>query len=217
MNCDEAFELITHPTDHNCEELQWHLQLCPRCRQMKETLAPALDTFQQILDDTLDVDEPSEFTTDFHQIQSQDAASVFPQAGAPFLSAETVRMAEQAATRLRAEAGISQTAKQPLKSKPYQKRLMHAALILMAGFLMGWGISLGGPEQHLPSGANGLQGQQSCLWIAQRENGGLQQTKTNSEEVSANNVVLSCVACHLQSTAEYTLNFPWFTSFNSTP
>ena len=32
MNCDEAFELMTHPADYNCDELQWHLQMCPRCR-----------------------------------------------------------------------------------------------------------------------------------------------------------------------------------------
>ncbi|MCA9021632.1 MAG: hypothetical protein KDA74_15895, partial [Planctomycetaceae bacterium] len=127
---------------------------------------------------------------------------IFPKTGQPFLSAETVRMAEQAATRLRAEAGISQTA-QPSRSKPQQKRLLHAALILCAGFLIGWGMSLNVPESHLPSGANSLPGQQPCLWIAQRENGANPvAAKTDREKVSVHNVVLSCVACHLQTTAE---------------
>ncbi|WP_299459565.1 hypothetical protein [uncultured Gimesia sp.] len=202
MNCDEAFDLITHPTDHNCEELQWHLQLCPRCRQMKETLAPALDTFQQILDDVTDVDQLSQFHADFHQTSDQESASIFPKTGQPFLSAETVRMAEQAASRLRAESVTNQMTKPSQKPKPHQKRLVHAALILLVGFLMGWGISLNGPENQFSPSVSSLQSQQPCLWIAQRESRANQPAKTAREKGSASNVVLSCVACHLQSTAE---------------
>lgn len=202
MNCDEAFELMTHPTDHQCEELLWHLQMCPRCLQMKETLAPALESFQQILDETTDLAEFDKFHADFHQKTDQESPSIFPKTGQPFLSADTLRMAEQAATRLRSEAGISQTA-QPARSKPHQKRLLHAALILLAGFLMGWGMSLNVPENQLSSGASSLPGQQSCLWIAQRESGANPvATRTDREKVSVHTVVLSCVACHLQSTAE---------------
>lgn len=202
MNCDEAFDLITHPTDHNCEELQWHLELCPRCRQMKETLAPALDTFHQILDDNLDDGDLSELGSDFQQMQDQKSTAHFPQAGNPFLSAETVRMAEQAATRLRAEAESNQLAKQPSKSKLYQRRLMHVALILFAGILMGWGVSAFTPENHIPVGANSLQKQQPCLWIAQSTENTKQSYQTEMDRASVNNVVLSCVACHLQSTAK---------------
>ncbi|QDT41137.1 hypothetical protein Pan241w_11970 [Gimesia alba] len=202
MNCDEAFELMTHPTDHQCEELLWHLQMCPRCQQMKETLAPALESFQQILDEPTDLDGFDKFHADFHQTAAPETASIFPKTGQPFLSAETVRMAEQAATRLRAEAGVSQTV-QPPQRKQYQKRLLHAALILVAGFLMGWGISLNTPESQLSPTANSLPSQQPCLWIAQRETGANSiAAKTGREKVSVQSVVLSCVACHLQSTAE---------------
>ncbi|WP_339729802.1 hypothetical protein [uncultured Gimesia sp.] len=202
MNCDEAFELMTHPTDHQCEELRWHLQMCPRCQQMKETLAPALESFQQVLDESTDLDEFDKFHAEFHQTADQESASIFPKTGQPFLSAETVRMAEQAAIRLRADAGVSQKA-QPPATKPYQKRLLHAALILVAGFIMGWGMSLDVPQSQLSPVANSLPSQQPCLWIAQRENGtDPVVSKTDREKVSVQSVVLSCVACHLQSTAE---------------
>lgn len=46
MNCDEAFEYLTDPVLSSSEQLEWHLSQCPRCRQMQETLAPALTLFE---------------------------------------------------------------------------------------------------------------------------------------------------------------------------
>ncbi|WP_417380585.1 hypothetical protein [Gimesia sp.] len=200
MNCDEAFDLITHPTDHQCEELQWHLQLCPRCRQMQETLAPALTSFQQILDEASEADELTDHYSDMQQTADHHGLPAFPAAGKPFLSAETVRMAEQAATRLNAETDVNRKASSPAPLKSNQKRLVNAALILMAGILMGWGISLDVPDNSMPGAASVPQGQQSCLWIAQRE--AIAKYTARMEKSSVNSVVLSCVACHLQSTAE---------------
>lgn len=42
MNCDDAFEYMTDVTRQDAGDLQWHLDMCPRCRRMKETLEPAL-------------------------------------------------------------------------------------------------------------------------------------------------------------------------------
>ncbi len=198
MNCDEAFDLMTHPTEHHCEELLWHLELCPRCQQMQETLAPALDPLQQMLNEISEADQVTGLSPEYHSPRDQESMSTGSPVEKPFLSAETVRMAEQAATRLTAEAGM----KQPLNSKFPQKRLLHAALILLAGFLIGWGISLDVPENQMPMGVNSLQKQQNCLWIAQTESPVKQSTDTVTRNVAANSVVLSCVACHLQSTAE---------------
>ncbi|QDT90756.1 hypothetical protein [Gimesia algae] len=200
MNCDEAFELITHPTDHQCKELQWHLELCPRCRQMQETLSPALSSFHQILGESSDENELTDHYSDMSPTADHNELPAFPAAGKPFLSAETVRMAEQAATRLTAETSLNRKASGPAPLKPNQKRLMSAALILMAGILMGWGISLDVPENSVPGAASLPQGQQSCLWIAQREE--IARYSARMEKSSVNNVVLSCVACHLQSSAE---------------
>lgn len=200
MNCDEAFELITHPTDHQCEELQWHLQLCPRCRQMQETLAPALSSFHQLLDASSEVDELPNHYSDMQQSTDHEELPAFPAAGKPFLSAETVRMAEQAATRLSAETDMNRKPDSPAPLKSSHKRLMNAALILMAGVLMGWGISLEVPESSVPGAASAPQGKQSCVWIAQRDE--ISRPAVRMDKSSVNSVVLSCVACHLQSTAE---------------
>jgi hypothetical protein len=43
MNCDLAFDLMTDAAGCGSQALKSHLTDCPRCRQMQETLAPALD------------------------------------------------------------------------------------------------------------------------------------------------------------------------------
>jgi hypothetical protein len=45
MNCDHAFDLMTDPVLDDCAQLHAHLEACPRCRQMYETLSPALGLF----------------------------------------------------------------------------------------------------------------------------------------------------------------------------
>lgn len=42
MNCDQAFAAMTDPQLADAGELHRHLESCPRCRQMRETLEPAL-------------------------------------------------------------------------------------------------------------------------------------------------------------------------------
>lgn len=204
MNCDEAFELITHPTDHNCDELQWHLQMCPRCRQMQETLAPALTSFQKLSDEIqLSDEELALFEDDFTAQNDTQPASGYTSSGKPFLSPDAVRIAEQAATRLSAEVGLTKPATENSPVKIQRKRLLQAALILCAGLVMGWGFSMDVPRNQLPSNAGaGVPGQQVCLWIARRDQTTPDQQKTESSKASVNNVVLSCVACHLQSSAD---------------
>lgn len=45
MNCDQAFDRMTDVTTLSDAALERHLTDCPRCRQMRETLSPALDAF----------------------------------------------------------------------------------------------------------------------------------------------------------------------------
>jgi hypothetical protein len=45
MNCDQAFDLMTDPSRDDSPQLHAHLDGCPRCRQMYETLSPALGLF----------------------------------------------------------------------------------------------------------------------------------------------------------------------------
>jgi hypothetical protein len=81
MNCDQAFEALTHPERLHDQELERHLDACPRCRQMQEVLEPALALFDEQLPAPL--------------------ASFLPAGQAPLLSAETVRLAEHQAAALR--------------------------------------------------------------------------------------------------------------------
>jgi hypothetical protein len=46
MNCDQAFEVMTSPAKTSRAALAGHLSDCPRCRQMYETLQPALGVLQ---------------------------------------------------------------------------------------------------------------------------------------------------------------------------
>jgi len=43
IDCDQAFDCMTDAARRESPELRGHLETCPRCRQMSETLAPALD------------------------------------------------------------------------------------------------------------------------------------------------------------------------------
>ena len=46
MNCDHAFDLMTDPVLDDSAALHEHLDACPRCQQMYDTLSPALGLFQ---------------------------------------------------------------------------------------------------------------------------------------------------------------------------
>jgi anti-sigma factor RsiW len=52
MNCDQAFEVMTDPCFEDGAALDEHLEICPRCRQMYETLSPALGLFREARPDS---------------------------------------------------------------------------------------------------------------------------------------------------------------------
>jgi hypothetical protein len=49
MTCDDAFDAMTADAEFSAE-LRFHLANCPRCRQMHETLSPALNALDDVLD-----------------------------------------------------------------------------------------------------------------------------------------------------------------------
>ncbi len=107
MNCDEAFEQLTDPTLANRDELEQHLQRCPRCRDMDEVLSPALRYFPH--------GEPDAFSQQPSTWTSSDT-------DAPFLSTEAVRVAEAAATKL--------TSRNRTRGKKIRDALFAAAVIV---------------------------------------------------------------------------------------
>lgn len=49
MNCDQAFDYLTDSARRESAALARHLAGCPRCRQLKDTLEPALDLFEDLV------------------------------------------------------------------------------------------------------------------------------------------------------------------------
>ncbi|HUQ68066.1 MAG TPA: hypothetical protein VM165_01000 [Planctomycetaceae bacterium] len=82
MNCDRAFDLMTSADGQADPALARHLDSCPRCRQMQDTLSPALDWLSGGGVDDWSCDQPATSGT------------------APLLTAQAVRVAETAARDL---------------------------------------------------------------------------------------------------------------------
>jgi len=80
MNCDQAFDYLTDSRLRQSRKLKRHLARCARCRDMLQTLEPALDLF-----DSLAI-EPT-FDDLGHDAETP-------------VGAETVRIAQQTAARL---------------------------------------------------------------------------------------------------------------------
>src|SRR5262245_56858737 len=108
MNCDQAFDCLTDPVRRHSPQLEEHLAHCERCRQMQDTLEPALDLFDEL------VPEPD----------------VSSRGGAATIAPESVRVAEQASARLLA-AG-------PKPPARYRSPIVrYAAAARVGAFLMG--------------------------------------------------------------------------------
>lgn len=90
MNCDQAFDCLTDPQRRETPELGRHLERCPRCRTMRDTLEPALDLFDDL------AIEPD-----------LSAAASGGLSAAP----ETLQLAEQTAARLSARGQRRQSAR----------------------------------------------------------------------------------------------------------
>lgn len=90
MNCDMAFDLMTDAKTAGSSALARHLESCPRCRQMQETLAPALSLLSQ--------DAPVDPSPEYPSAAGEAGV----RARQPMVTVEALKIAEQAATRLTA-------------------------------------------------------------------------------------------------------------------
>jgi hypothetical protein len=105
MNCDTAFDLMTDAHGSRSGALAQHFETCTRCRQMQETLAPALDFL------THDAPSP-EFST-----LSGDGPTSESGGRQPFVTVESLQIAQQAASRLAAQADLPRGRRQRLASR----------------------------------------------------------------------------------------------------
>jgi hypothetical protein len=83
MNCDQAFDCLTDSGRRHSAQLEEHLAHCGRCRQMQETLEPALDLFDEL------VPEPDLSARTVTQLLAPESVCVAEHAASRLLAAGT--------------------------------------------------------------------------------------------------------------------------------
>ncbi|MDZ4688833.1 MAG: hypothetical protein SH850_27475 [Planctomycetaceae bacterium] len=137
MNCDRAFDLMTSADGQADPALARHLGICPRCRQMQDTLSPALDWLSAGGTDDWSDDRPATSGT------------------APLLTTQAVRVAEAAARDL-SQRGT------PMPTT--FRRALSIAVVLLFGAVLGVAaFDIRRPAADQPQAASvGLL--TTCLW-----------------------------------------------------
>lgn len=168
MNCDTAFDLMTDANGSRSGALAQHFETCARCRQMQETLAPALDFLMH--------DDPS------HGFSTGSADSASSEAGGrqPFVTVDSVRIAQQAAGRLAAQADVPSVRRQRLAGQ-----LTRYAAVFAAGLLLAFVLVNERDRATIPAGATG-----QC----RRQEAAVEPSGRSSEATQS--LVQSCTVCH---------------------
>jgi hypothetical protein len=120
MNCDTAFDLIIDADGSRRLALARHLDNCPRCRQMQETLAPALEFLAPSEDD----DDGALTSTAF----TAGGAGSQPS----FVTTEALQIAQQAATRLKSQVESPLVRLQRVVGKSLRYAAVFSAGLLLA-------------------------------------------------------------------------------------
>jgi len=175
MNCDQAFEHLTDPTLQDSAELRRHLAGCRRCRQMQETLAPALALF-----------EGAGSTSSSNEMPAPETATTGT-AGVPARPAtpapDAVRLAREAASIL---GPVSAT----VASRGRRGSLLHCAAAFAIGVGCSWSLfSFGLFPRQTGFGSKPAQ-PGSCLWTNRN-------STQNLVAPTAKTIAATCVACHL--------------------
>ena len=183
MNCDEAFDALTRPHSQSDSALKWHLEMCPRCREMQDVLAPALAMFSEESErTTAEISEP-------RSSRRLDAAfwegDENPPKAAPFLTPEAVRVAEQTANALRPSR------RQPGRIPPRLLAVGAVCLLAACGVFFAMRGASAPPDR--PETTPVILADQ-CLWTNRK----VDPPNVKRENNSSRWVVLSCVACHLE-------------------
>jgi hypothetical protein len=168
MTCDEAFEALTGPSEFSAGDLRSHLAACPRCREMSDVLAPALALFAG--------EAPREAPPVDQQFATGTEAS--GAAAGTLLSPAAIRADDHAARALASQSPRRRTVLLP--------GVLRIAAVFVLGIATAFGIAglRSGPQAAENPATNG-----SCLWIA--------RNAQSAEDLQAEHVILSCVACHL--------------------
>jgi hypothetical protein len=185
MNCDEAFDALTDPVWVDAAELAEHLAKCPRCRELKQVLEPALLLLCGDLpaEPAMPAAPPNEGGGNDHAVASQKS----------FLSVEAIGVAEAAAARLTSQSAPSGS--RPVVRSPGRRiggRALQSVLCAALGGLAVLCIGLWDGKSDVapqPSLVPGVIPAGMCTRNAVPQ-------KATRENARA--VILSCVACHLR-------------------
>ena len=179
MNCDEAFDHLTDPVRRHSHELRRHIQACRRCRQMQQTLEPALALFDQ----TGQADPNTRMADgDVSPAADSDAATT-----RHLLSSESVRLAEDSAARLKPRRWLKRFAGRSV--------LPYAATFLIGVFVAMGVMALPFADGDRDSSATVKWNSKECLWQHR-------DRAAPTSASSARSVVLVCVDCHLKLAEE---------------
>ena len=174
MNCDLAFDYLTDKTLADAPELVAHLEHCPRCRELRGVLSPAMAWLQ---------DTPAEAGHSWEGSFRGCEDSALP---SPFLSSATLALAEEAATKLGVQvySQLAVTAQSRRARKSWWRvGISSSALILAvaAGWLMGQNSPVSLVDASAPA--------TTCLWKSP-------SMAKRMEDQSPRAIAMSCLACH---------------------
>ena len=167
MNCDEVFDQLTDPGRGMTRDLKWHMDRCPRCRQLHEVLKPALSLFEG-------GDPPRE--------PGGEIAAISHERLLP--GQDAVRLAERSA------ASLAKRRRPHLWESRRRRWLLGAACAcgLLAGSILTLGaVALLGDEGTFAGEATVAAVGDNCTW----------RSPESQEGSPPRTVILSCVACHL--------------------
>jgi hypothetical protein len=187
MNCDDAFDALTDPEAADAAELAEHLAKCPRCRELKQVLEPALS----LLCGDLPA-EPAMAATPPNEGRGNDPAAAPRNA---FLSADAIGVAEAAAARLAslsAPGGSRSVVRLP--GRRIGGGALQGALCAALGGLAVFCIAFWDGKSDVrpqPQLAPAVIPTGVCTRNAVAQ-------KATQKRENARAVILSCVACHLR-------------------
>ena len=186
MNCDEAFEALTDPTEPNHSALKWHLEFCPRCREMQQVLAPALAMFATDGQSADAVKSQTDQSRDLPRRREPrfSPAELGNAPARPFLTPEAIRVAEQSAQALH-----------PVKRRMAFRWILAGVASALAAVAVFFVVHISEPRTGSSEPAMLAD---RCLWMERDA----ADTPLPTEDASSRWVVLSCVACHLEGSLD---------------
>ena len=178
ITCDAAFDALTDPraTDPRGTgqpELEQHLASCARCRQMRDVLAPALALFAG----EAPLERPG-----LSASRAEEGLSTRPSPPNALLSTAAVHAAGEAARKL-----SSRHRRRPWRTTSLPELLRTAAVFLL-GIATAFAIVTVGNDRPVATPA-AAPPPGACLWTSAGQ--------SQPEQARAEQVILSCVACHL--------------------